>query len=65
MSQRENSGFNWPRFAVDAGEPVGVGPKTGCSLFFSLENKVAACFVSNACLPSSAFTGTVPASSCF
>jgi hypothetical protein len=26
MSQRECAGFNWPGFAVSAGDPFGVGP---------------------------------------
>jgi len=27
MSQRECAGFNWPGFAVSAGEVVGIGPR--------------------------------------
>jgi hypothetical protein len=28
MSQRECPALNWPRFAVDAGEPVGKSPES-------------------------------------
>jgi hypothetical protein len=35
MSQRECAGFNWPGFAVSAGDPVGVGPEASRACSFS------------------------------
>jgi hypothetical protein len=40
MSQRECAGFNWPRFSVGAGEPVGVGPEVvNCAWRGSTDNE--------------------------
>ena len=36
MSQRECAGFNWPRFPVDAGEPLGAGPEPAKNTWSSI-----------------------------